>query len=280
MKCTNPRMKKWVNLYQLDLLPEEQKISVEAHLLECEACFQELYRFSPVLEALEEMPERFLDALQPRETLLAQAIRFLKGQVADLKRISALIFSALVRWWEKPAVKVLVPVTVAALVAMIVLLPEIINLFQPPPHYSDLAVIEKAIYKPLSFRGPVEPQKLFDEGMRLYEQDNYVEAIPKLAAFLEHEPHDAYGHFYLGVCWLLQGDIRSAIEHLDLASELSQEQSNKLLLEKCYWYLGNAYLKINDVENALIEFRKVVELGEELGEEARKQISRIEERKK
>ena len=58
------------------------------------------------------------------------------------------------------------------------------------------------------------------------------------------------------------------------------EIHNKILLEKCYWYIGNAYLQKNDMKNALLEFNKILELDLELKQDAEKQISRIEARKK
>ena len=33
MNCTNPKMKQLVSLYQFDLLPEKQKIRVEANVM-------------------------------------------------------------------------------------------------------------------------------------------------------------------------------------------------------------------------------------------------------
>ena len=64
MKCIDPKMKKLVSLYQFNMLGEEEKFSVEDHLLECDACFEEVYRLCPAVEIVEEKPEFFLNALQ------------------------------------------------------------------------------------------------------------------------------------------------------------------------------------------------------------------------
>lgn len=272
MKCTDKKMRRLVSLYPFDVLREEEKLRVEAHILECDQCFEELYRFRPVIERLEEAPEKFMVALQPAETSLARINRFLRQQIESVKRMVTLIFSALSGWWQRPAIKILVPVTVTILLAIVFLLPS-------SKQYSELAILEKAPYQSLTFKGPVEltpPQKLFNEGMTFYEQDNYERAIQKLNAFLKQEPNDAYGQFYLGVSLLLTDGIESGIRHLNVAAELCQEQDNKLLLETCYWYSGNAYLKNNDVENALKMFRQVIEFKGRFEIDARRQITKIE----
>ena len=79
---------------------------------------------------------------------------------------------------------------------------------------------------------------------------------------------------------LLQDEIKDGIEHLGIASDFSREQDNKLLLEKCYWNLGNAYLKVNDADNALRIFRLIIELQGDFISQAEKQIKKIEKIKR
>jgi len=96
---------------------------------------------------------------------------------------------------------------------------------------------------------------------------------------VKRKKKDAYGHFYLGVSFLLTDEYKKGINHLKLASKFSEKEGKEILLEKCYWYLGNAYLKTNDVDYALKEFKNVVTIGCEFKEDAIKQIERIEEMK-
>ncbi|MBN1351841.1 zf-HC2 domain-containing protein [candidate division KSB1 bacterium] len=276
MKCIDPEMKKLVSLYQFNMLDDERKIKVEAHLLECEACFEELYRLSPVLEAIEEMPERFLDALQPKETLNTRIVKFLKKEVESVKRIIISIFSPFARLAKKPAFKIVVP-------AIAIILLAVVFLFPPSEQYSDIAILEKAPYLTLRSNGHIKltlAQKLFYEAMTFYEQDNYNQAILKLSGFIAREPDNAYGHFFLSVSLLLTDDIENGVRHLHKATELCQKQDNMLLLEKCYWYLGNAYLKTNDVDDALKLLRLTVELRGDFEAKALKQIAKIDRIKK
>lgn len=276
MKCTDPKIKKLVSLYQFNLLGEEEKLSVEDHLLECDACFQEVYRLSSAVQIVEDMPEFFLNALQPKETYAMRITEFYRKISHTLLKLMTGIFSKIGEWWRKPAIKILVPATAIAILLLI---------FIPPDtrKYSDLAIMENVSYLALKLRSFVDEisptQTLYNQGMKSYQEKNYTEAIHKLSAFVKRKKNDAYGHFYLGVSYLLTDEYKKGIDHLKLASKFSEKEGKEILLEKCYWYLGNAYLKTNDIEKALKEFRNVVATGGEFKEDAMKQIVRIEEMK-
>lgn len=272
MKCTNPEMNVLVSMYQCNLLSEEEKLKAEAHILACPACFKEFYQFNSVVEALEAKPEEFIAELAAGETVFERAFGLIKNQVDSLKNIIDSIFSALINWWKRPAIKILAPVFVIAILAIIFLLPS-------ENQYSDLAELKKAPYEALKFKGQVDltpEQKFFIDAMEFYRQDKYKKAIPKLVAFLQQEPNNAYGHFYLGISFILERELNKGIGHLHQSSEISQAQGNRSLLEQCYWYLGNGHLKKNDGEQALIEFEKCAAINGEYETEARKLIAEIE----
>lgn len=268
MNCINPKMKQQVNLYQLDLLTEEQKIVVEAHLLSCEACFEEFYRLSPVIDLLENVPEKFLTALQPRKSVVARIFAF-------LITAGKMIFKMLKNILGKPTAKILIPATAAVLLALILFLPG-------SRQYSDLVIIQKAPY--ISFKESVSDTlvnrfDLFKQGMIFYQQENYPETIRLLRDFLQAEPKNADGNFYLGVCLLLTNDSKTGIEKLKLAATLSQQVQLPYLEERCYWYLGNGFLKLNDVKQAVEYFDRVLAMRLNFMDEARKQIDLIEQRR-
>jgi len=276
MKCVNPKMKKLVSLYQFNLLGEEEKLTVEDHLLECDACFEEIYRLSPAVEIVEAMPEFFLNAFQPKETYAMRITKLFKKTIHALTDLTNNIFSTVAEWWKNPAIKILVPATAIAILLLILVPPD-------TKKYSDLAIMENVSYLALKLRGFVDEisptQTLYNQGMKYYQEKNYTEAIHKLSAFVKRKKKDAYGHFYLGVSFLLTDEYKKGINHLKLASKFSEKEGKEILLEKCYWYLGNAYLKTNDVDYALKEFKNVVTIGCEFKEDAIKQIERIEEMK-
>jgi tetratricopeptide (TPR) repeat protein len=147
-----------------------------------------------------------------------------------------------------------------------------------PQGYSDLAIIKKAPYQVIKLKGTVvlsPEQKLFEQAMEFYQKEDYVSAEDRLSAYVEIEPENIYGQFYLGVCLLLQDNIDESIKHLELASQLSHQQENQSFLEIIYWYLSNAYLKIEEAEKAQATFKKIIELQGEHEQDAKEQLNKI-----
>lgn len=276
MKCIDKRMKKLVSLYQFNMLGEEEKFSVEDHLLECDACFEEVYRLCPVVEIVAEKPEFFLNALQPKVSIAMRITSLFKKTTQGIIDTTKNIFATMDGWIRKPAIRILVPATVIALLLVVFVTPIKKN-------FSDLAIIENASYLALKVRGVIDglssTQSIFDQGMKYYQEKNYEQAIPKLNIYIKRKKHDAYGHFYLGVSLLLTDQAKKGIKHLKAATELCEKQGKDILLEKCHWYLGNAYLKNSDVDKALKEFRNVIVIGGEFKEDAVNQVMKIEELK-
>ena len=276
MKCIDKRMKKLVSLYQFNMLGEEEKFSVEDHLLECDACFEEVYRLCPVVEIVAEKPEFFLNALQPKVSIAMRITSLFKKTTQGIIDTTKNIFATMDGWIRKPAIRILVPATVIALLLVVFVTPIRKN-------FSDLAIIENASYLALKVRGVIDglssTQSIFDQGMKYYQEKNYEQAIPKLNIYVKRKKDDAYGHFYLGVSLLLTDQAKKGIKHLKAANELCEKQGKDILLEKCHWYLGNAYLKNSDVDKALKEFRNVIVIGGEFKEDAVNQVMKIEELK-
>jgi len=274
MKCRDPKMKKLVSLYQFNLLDEKEKLTVEAHLIECDACFDEVYRLSPAIEMIEKSPEFFLSALEPGHIDMRQKARIRKKLLLPLAAMFSTILNKIFEWWSNPLAKFLVPATVVAAIILMLIMPH-------DRDYSGLAIIDYASNISLKVRGLVDDlsstQALYDQGMKYYQEKNYAEAIVKLKAYVKRKKKDAYGHFYLGISLLLNDATKDGIRHLKTAAKLCEKQRKDILLERCYWYLGNAYLKANDVDRALSRFRNVVDIGGEFKEEAEKQIMRIQE---
>lgn len=271
MKCNNPEMEKMVSLYQFNMLSRKEKNRVEAHILECDICFADLYQFYPALEILQETPEKYLDALTSQRKY-SQKILYMKN---SLKFLQKNLISNIRDWWEKPAAKYLIPVAATIMLAIFLIIPS-------SGQYSDLAIINKEsnIFNIKGQQGSTTtPEKLFSNGMEFYESENYDKTITKLTAFLIQNPDDLFGHFYLGISFLLENKYEDGIKHLTNAAELSKEFDNYLILDRCYWLLGNAYLKTNEVENALSNFKKIIEINGKSETNAQKQIAKIEQLK-
>lgn len=273
MKCIDPNMKKLVSLYQFNLLEEDKKISVEAHLLECDACFHETYQLSPAVENMQDMPDCFTDALRPRTSLSIQIINFLQKVGVVMKREFDSIKYLALELWKKPASKIFLPITVMAILFFCVFyLPGLKTNFNG-------LIQDNASYLSTKLRGAYnsfgETENLMSHGIKEFQEEHYKEAIPSLKTYVQRKKTDPYGHFYLGASLVQTGEYKKGIDHLKTASSLCQKQGKELLLEKCSWYLGNAYLKIDDNDKALSEFYKIVEIGGEYAEQAKNQITSI-----
>jgi hypothetical protein len=48
MNCTDIKIRKLIGSYELGLLSKEERLMFENHLLECQTCFQNLYRIAPI----------------------------------------------------------------------------------------------------------------------------------------------------------------------------------------------------------------------------------------
>lgn len=67
--CNNPEIGQMIALYEFDLLSPEEREEVEAHLLQCDVCYQELYEFSPVVETIKENIGKFQKAVAVKKSI-------------------------------------------------------------------------------------------------------------------------------------------------------------------------------------------------------------------
>lgn len=273
MDCTNPKMRKLMGRYEFGILsPNEQK-EFEAHLLQCQACFEELYSMTPVAQRMRENPDLFLRELAVREAAYVGILRKIKAWWRRAASGERNVLRPGIKPAAQPifgrAVKVGVPVAFAIAVALI-----LCHRFTPPPgKYAHLAVIERAYYRPVAIRTGErfpEAERLFDEAMVHYNRAEYAQAIEGLSKSIEKDPNNADAHFYLGICYLLERNAGRAIKHLQKALDLVGAPA-----EKYHWYLGNAHLLRENRNRALAEFKKVVDFEGDYQFEAKKIIAKM-----
>lgn len=218
--------------YELGLLQDEERIRFETHLTRCPDCLEELYAFAPVAAAVTAEPGRYaLAASGPG--LLDRLSRALNG-----------IF--------RP--RVLAPVTIAAVLALLVLLPT-------GSRWRDLAVVEPLAWSHVPVRAADDPAgKLFSDGMLMYEAGNYDQAAPILlqaARVMENSDHSALplgagspgqARLYAGVSLLLANRPQAAKRPLTVAA------ANPLppVAQGAQWYLVQDYLLCDQPDSARI----------------------------
>ena len=250
MKCIAPKIGKPSLLYQFGQLSAEERKHFEAHLLECDHCFQEAYALGPVIEKMRNDPAPFLAALTPA---IKPRRKFHLDLMEAIGRIPALG-------------RIAIPAVAIALLLWII---------WPATELADLARITPVPYRSLQVKGGSEAtaaERQFEAGMAAYAEKNYAGAIERLAAAVRQDSTNAGFHFYLGLCYLLSSNVDPAISHLQTTIALGESA----VREKAYWYLGNTWLLKNDRAQALKAFRSVSAMEGDYHWEAKELIGKLE----
>ena len=253
MACTKERAS-LINEFAIGRLSPEKADELLDHVSTCDECSARLDMVAGILACKEEYGAEVFEG----EPSLSSAywIRIKDGLRA--------VFTS------RPLLRVAIPVAVALVTAFLLFNP----FSQRVGDYARLAHIEPYPYKPLSLRAGEDYddyEVLFHEGMKLYVEEKYGEAIRKLAGSVKLNPDNAEAQFYLGVCYLLENKSGNAIEPLQRAAELG----SRPVIEKSHWYLGQTYLKKNEGERAEEEFKKVIEFNGRLRGNAEEMIEKM-----
>jgi len=116
--CTNPELGNLIALYEFEKLSQEDRDLFEEHLLECDACYQDLYEFSPAVETIKENIKAFRRAVAQERSILQR----LSEKLAIISQAARQLF------WEplqdlpkflRPAIPVLVTAMVVFLIVQI-----------------------------------------------------------------------------------------------------------------------------------------------------------------
>ena len=83
-KCSDPEIGQKIGLYEFDCLSHEEKEKFEQHLLECDACFQELYEFSPAVEVIQENINEFRKAVKIKKPVFEKVRLMVSSFFGDI----------------------------------------------------------------------------------------------------------------------------------------------------------------------------------------------------
>ena len=142
--------------------------------------------------------------------------------------------------------------------------------------FEELARIEEVpSYLQATIRGGTEgpAQEKFRQGMQLYQQGKYAEAIPYLRSAVESDPELFPRKFYLGISLLMTNQTDEAIQTL---LSLVKSTSNPYL-EESHWYLAKAYFRKKDIKTGKEHLEAVAGLNGSHAPEARKLLERLRE---
>jgi len=111
-----------------------------------------------------------------------------------------------------------------------------------------------------------------ENGLELFADGKYKHAITEFDFFEQKNQTNYTVNYYLGLCYLnmsktgLPGlpykydtsKVKIGIKYLEVALSIAGE--NQFYQEDCYWFLGKAYLMIEEVDKAKIQFNKILNL--------------------
>ncbi|MDW7680862.1 MAG: tetratricopeptide repeat protein [bacterium] len=239
---------------------------------ECSAALMDHIETCPHCARLKMLAEKYKNptlAESTRKFFISDIIESMAGFLAKIKKFFQSINEPIKDSY--PVGYKLVKISIPALMAIIIL----IFLLSPPSNQlAELAQIEPVYYRPIEIRAEAilsPSDRLFEQAMAHYSQQDYNGAIKLLSRLLAIDPSDVNVNFYLGLCYLLEHKPNQAIPHFNKVIELEGD----FLLEKTYWYLGNAYLLKADAPEAIAAFEKVVEFAGDYEGEAREMIVKI-----
>ena len=222
--------------YELGLLESDECLRFETHLSHCPDCTEELYAMAPTAAAMTAKPGQF--ARQVEANLQTESV---------LARLNRFLFSGLGR--------VLVPVAVAAVLAMLVFMPR-----TEETKFRTLSVTEAPLFSPIQVRagGGSQWLPLWESGMLHYRNGTFEPAADDLSRMIlllsqSAVPHSEQysvldnAHLYLGVSYLLSGQESQAVRVLKVAAQ----STIKPVQQKAQWSLTQAYLILEQPGDAI-----------------------------
>lgn len=96
---------------------------------------------------------------------------------------------------------------------------------------------------------------LLQQGMDQYKAMDYKKSLKTLSQLLTLDPQNAYGHYYRALTYDAMNDPRKAIE--DYVAVTKQMPK----MEIVYYSLGVDYDTVSDFKNAVVAYRKFIELS-------------------
>ncbi len=279
-QCSNEEFGRLIVHYELGWLSDEERDRFEEHLMDCDACLQELEQMRPIIGALRRDRAEILDELH-RDGI---SFETLKGELRSRSPVNRSVFGKVMQVAVQALsnlrqARVLIPAV--ALISALVLvriyyLPHYLTTAKPEipktvpatrpdgeipaggsapmevyghlGSYGFILAFETLPYQPMKLRGTTgDAERSFDEGMEYYLRGNYRDAISNLNKAVEKTPENGAWWLYLGVCHYLERDAKAAIKALTRADSLTQ-YSNKT---RARWYLAQAHLLNDDANQAI-----------------------------
>jgi tetratricopeptide (TPR) repeat protein len=219
-------------LYISGQLDEQQQVAFEDHFLECPECFEAVALLQTVATELGRQPKA-------RRSPYARW-----GAIAAMLAIGGML-----TWWrlDRPSVeRAMTSRPTAAAKPPQARIPEESPML--------LARIDPPSYTRPILRGGGE--EAFLDAMRQYNARDYSAAIPKLQSAVREDPSNSAAQFFLGICYLMQGDDSEGRAHLSAVVAMGDSPE----LESAHFYLAEAWLRQGRKTETKAELRRALAL--------------------
>lgn len=252
-RCERPELQRLIGRHEFAALNEEERLALEAHVLECDICFAEL-----------ELGAEVAALLRERAPDLARTLR---EPVSRRKSESFVDRLLRIRNELRPRV---------AVAAAVVLLAASAGVFVHS-RLSDPARLARFPREELAshlLRGASDKravQELLDAGAAHFDLGHYAEAARRFHAALSLDPGQAETAYLAGLSQALAGEVREAIPDLELAARLAPED----LQAKVSWVLANAYLATGETAKAIALLENLGRDPGVFGDQARTLLERL-----
>jgi TolA-binding protein len=283
MNCREVEERDILEEYLCNRLPQTRRDEFEEHYFECDSCFSRLQTGLVLQEELRNQP---FDARKARTPIsgkwfwtpafAAIALLLVAGVLWQVRRMQVTEpFSSSMTGLKPESIQP------TAAPESLIQKPEVANARSPETSQStkpssssrmrskpelaqqaspresllnELAIVKAPPYFPYTVvSGTEERSRSFQAAMQPYLEGDYVGAIPGLSRAVSEEPENAELNFYLGISYLLTGQIDPAITTLRTAISLRDPRYTN----EAHFYLAKAYLAKRDVASAKDELRLV-----------------------
>lgn len=280
MKCDDVKQKEIVEKYLLNQLDEAEAEQFEKHYLECSRCFNELQTYRALQAELSSSREAILSETSSKKLF---SWKFAWAAAAAIIIVAVGIFWLVRQPFFSPAP----PQPQIAKTTPESAVPHVPEVSVPEksetpqqgiikPHIpilTDWLNVEPPAYHPIRLRGVEDDaRKCFHEAMEHYVKGNYSAAIPGLKEASSLNPQATDISFFLGACYLMEGETDSAIQELGRTISFGDTP----FLEEAHFYLALAYYRAGNMKAAEEQMNKVIQLQGNLEERAHHLLGQLQ----
>lgn len=252
-KCSNKEIGVLLTDYMFDRISDEDRNKIEAHLLECSACFEEQYNFQPIADLMMSIPGEEMVTNPNHPSLLSWLFELPKVVLEGVRHFG----------WKRAYVFAFACLVFVALI--------------PVPNISKLGRFKHQHFVVNASLGHEQPS-IKVEVADIYNRHQYDKAISLLDQLAKS---DSINYLYLGIAYakidtvnVIRSNLKKSIISFKLALPHAAENVKPLI----NFYIANAYIKLDDKKTALMILDELTKGNdEEIAQEAKKIISAIKE---